>query len=195
MALTWFRLVIPSRLSTLMKVNLAVAIVMAVLLALRGSLSPQLTALINGLLIAATVLFVIAIGPVILVQAYLYPRHCGVWYAWRTGKRRPRRESPETPAHLEHPPTREALSLRSHFQRILATKRPRTQLFEDVVPSDAPSRAAIMLNVADQLELAGKKDGARTCYRQIVERFPGSPAAHEATERLGTLAQNEQTRR
>jgi hypothetical protein len=184
MAWTWMRIVIPSRLRTFMVVNCVVAILMSTLVLMRGSISPQMMWVIQSLVAIALSLFLIGIGPVIMVQAYLYPKQCGVWYAWRHRKDRPRRDSDPTPAHLRHPPTLEALSLRSRFQRVLATKRARTRLFEEAAPTYAPTRAALMLNVADELELAGKKDSARTCYRQIVERFAGSPAAIEAAARL-----------
>ena len=46
---------------------------------------------------------------------------------------------------------------------------------------------ALLLNVAVKLEGSGKREAAETCYRQIVERFAGSPPAREAAQRLASI--------
>ncbi len=85
------RWLIPSRLRTFMIVNLVVAIVMGVLVPMRPVIAKYSSGLayLSLVLLSFSVAAILVVGPWALVQAYLYPKKCGVWYAWRNGTKRP----------------------------------------------------------------------------------------------------------
>jgi hypothetical protein len=66
-----------------------------------------------------------------------------------------------------------------------------TRLIEDAQSAVPVSRSWLLLRVARRLEQSGKIEVAGTCYRQIPDQFPGSPAAAQACARLEALVREE----
>jgi hypothetical protein len=187
---SWARWFLPKRLRTIMIVNLAVAILMGVVMAARPAIARNGSAIANMmlLLLAVSILGAILTLPMAVVQMYLYPKKRGLWYTWENAPKHPAGLDDGVPRHVRYPRSAEATWLRSHWQRVLSVKTPRTRLFENAPARESVSRAALLLTVAHQMEASGKKDAARECYRQIIDRFAATPEAHEAARRMdGTV--------
>jgi hypothetical protein len=182
----WF---LPKRLRTIMIVNLAVAVLMGILMPARPAIARNGSVIANTilLLLGASVIGAVLTVPMVLVQMYLYPKKRGLWHVWENGPNRRSGVDGGLPAHVRYPRSPEATSLRSHWQRVLSAKTPRTQLFEAAPATESVSRAALLLTVAQQMETSGKKEAARTCFRQIIDRFAATPEAHEAARRIDAL--------
>jgi hypothetical protein len=186
----WSSWLLPKRLRTIMIVTVVVAVLMGILIPLRPAIAR------NASSVAGTIVYLLVVSPIgaivialpVLVQMYLYPKKQGLWYAWKTRSQRPARSGVQFPAHVRYPRSPETALLRSQWQRVLSQRTPRTRLFEGVRSTDAVSRAALMLTVGARLEAAGKKEAARTCYEQIIDRFANTLEAHEAAARIEALA-------
>lgn len=139
-------------------------------------------------LLAIFIFGCVVILPIGLTQMYLYRRQRGLWYSWRHPDRRRASRRAAVPAQLCYPPSPAATLLRSQWEKFDWRKRKR--LFEAAANDDSVSRAALLLIVASRLEQSGKNEVAQTCYRQIIERFPGSAAACAASARLVGLSQS-----
>jgi hypothetical protein len=179
----------PRRLRTIMIVNVVVAVFMVTLIWLNGGAGGRGSLIMSTimLLLALSVIGAIITLPMVLVQMYLYPKKHGLWYAWENRSQRGLDAGPQVPAHILYPRSAAAAALRSQWERLLSTKTVRTRLFEGGPATDSVSRAALLLTVAEQMEQAGKKEAARTCYRQIIDRFGATREAEEAAQRVDAL--------
>jgi hypothetical protein len=153
-------------------------------------LSYVLTAIVTTFLVVS-ILTIVIVVPLVLVQLYLYPRKQGVWYQWKHGARRPARDSGVLPAHRRYPGSAADFALRTSWEKTMSKQASRTRLFEAESAAESVSRPAILLTVAGRLERSGKKAAARTCYRQILERFGETKEAGNAELRLDSLETGE----
>jgi hypothetical protein len=191
----WASWLLMKRIRTIMIVNVAVAVLMGILAPMRRAISW------NGSLIAELILFLLVVSavgaiitvPLVLVQIYLYPKKHGLWYAWEKRSHGQVRDVGQLPAHLRYPPSPEMASLRTHWQRTLSRKTTRTRLFEGMAATESVSRAALLLTVAENMDRSGKKEAARTCYRQIIDRFAATPEAQEAERRIEAIVRDDRT--
>ena len=83
---------VPRSIRTYLILNVTLAVVMAIVLAVRAELRSGRHLLVDLFFIAffSSVLATLAIGPFALVEIYLYRRKKGTWYEWRN-QTRPRR--------------------------------------------------------------------------------------------------------
>jgi hypothetical protein len=176
----------PRRLRTYLIVNAVMAILMVFVMALRTELRTgrYLFIDIGLILVYSSVLAALVVGPFALVEIYLYRKKKGIWYEWKTGTRRPPHAFATNPDELRHWKLEAYRARLSRGDLASTRKRERTRLFEAKSQSDPISRAALLLRVADKLELSGKREAARRCYRQIIQRFADSPQARDAARRL-----------
>ena len=178
--------VFPQRIRTYLICNLALAVLMAVVLAVRTELRSGHFLIIDIFLIIfyAVVLASGTVGPFALIEIYLYRQKKGIWYEWKNQTRRPPRDQATSAAQLQH------WKSEAHRVRLAQGSEParsqsnRTRLFEPNDATDPVSRAALLMIVADKLERSGKREAAERCYVQITERFADSPEACEAARRL-----------
>jgi hypothetical protein len=182
--------VLPQRLRTYLIVNVVIAILMGIVLAVRTELRTGRYLLIDvGLiLLFSSALAALTFGQLALVEIYLYRKRKGMWYDWKNGPRRqhPDRVSdPHEVAHWKNEARRARLSRQDPPP---ADGRDRTRLFEAADPTEKVSRASLLLKIADKLERSGKREAAEECYRQIVQRFADSPEAAHAAQRLASMA-------
>jgi hypothetical protein len=174
---------IPTRIRTLMILNVVVALAMVVFL----NFATQIGAGANSLVAIAQIVFVLSLlgvvlfAPLVLVEIYLYKRKKGVFFQWTVSPARPPRDV--IPKHRIRRYPRTAKAETAH------NTRARTQLFESSSVAAPVSRASLLLNVGDELAEAGKKEAAQKCYRQILERFAGTPEAQAASRHLNSPAQ------
>jgi hypothetical protein len=177
---------LPRRLRTYLIVNAVLAILMVVVTAVRNELRTGhfLFIDIGLILFYSSVLGAIIFGPLMLVETYLYRKQKGIWYEWKRGTRRPPRDFATNPDELRHWKSEAHRARLNRGDQPPARNRNRTRLFEANAQSDPVSRAALLLSVADKLELSGKREAARRCYRQIIQRFADSPQARDAARRL-----------
>ncbi len=181
---------VPKHIRTYLTVNLALAVFMAVVMAVRAELRTGRHILIDGFLIIfySTVLASLFFGPFAIVEIYLYRRKKGTWYEWKHQTRARRSDRSMSPDERWYWRS-EAYRVRTALApKLRAERRPRTQLFQEQDPVDAVSRPAILMTVADRFERSGKREAAERCYVQVVERFPDSPQAKEAARRLAVSA-------
>ncbi len=176
----------PQRIGTYLYVNLALAVLMAVVMAGRTELRSGRFLFVDIFLIIfyASVLASLTVGPFALIEIYLYRKKKGVWYEWKNSTRLPHRNlamSPEERQHWKSEAYRTRLA-RGTEPALSHTKR--TRLFEPNDAADPVSRAALLMTVADKLERTGKREAAERCYLQITQRFTDSPQAEEAGRRL-----------
>ena len=85
---------LPKHIRTYMILELSIAVLMAVVLAVRAELHAREFLLIDYLLFCFYTLALAAIffGPLGIVECYLYRQKKGVWYAWKTRNERRRLE-------------------------------------------------------------------------------------------------------
>jgi hypothetical protein len=103
--------------------------------------------------------------PTLAISAHLARKRWELRCAQRDLGKRVDRERDPLPPHIRYPRSPEALSLRLHWEHVLATKKPRTRLFEEAKPGMRVSRSTLLLRAAKRFEQAGKTEGARVCYR------------------------------
>jgi hypothetical protein len=178
--------VFPQHIRTYLIANVALAVLMAVVMAVRTELRSGHFLFIDIFLIIfyASVLASLTVGPFALIEIYLYRKKKGVWYEWKNGARRLPHQLAANAAQLQHWRS-EALRARlARGAEPSQTGRNRTRLFERNDAADPVSRAALLMTVADKLERSGKREAAERCYLQITQRFAGSPQAQEAAQRL-----------
>jgi hypothetical protein len=181
---------LPQRIRTYLYVNLALAVLMAVVMAVRTGLGSGNFLFIHIFLVIfyASVLASLTLGPFALIEVYLYRQKKGVWHAWKNQPRLPRRGLEMSPAEREH------WKSEAYRKRLARAGEPvpihhnRMRLFEPNDAGGSVSRPALLMTVADKLERSGKREAAERCYRQIAERFGDSPQAKEAGRRLSTAS-------
>jgi hypothetical protein len=176
----------PRSIRTYLTVNLALAVLMAIVMAVRSELRSGRFLFIDIFLLIfyALVLASLTVGPFALIEIYLYRKKKGVWYEWKNGTRRQPHELAANAAELQHWKS-EALRARlARGAEPSQSGRNRTRLFEPNDAADPVSRAALLMTVADKLERSGKREAAERCYLQITQRFADSPQAQEAAQRL-----------
>jgi hypothetical protein len=176
----------PRSIRTYLTVNLALAVLMAIVMAVRSELRSGRFLFIDIFLIIfyALVLALLAVGPFALIEIYLYRKKKGVWYEWKNGTRRQPHELSANAAELQH---WKSEAIRARLARGAEPSQSgsnRTRLFEPNDAADPVSRAALLMTVADKLERSGKREAAERCYLQITQRFADSPQAQEAAQRL-----------
>jgi hypothetical protein len=176
----------PRSIRTYLTVNLALAVLMAIVMAVRSELRSGRFLLIDLFLFAfyCLVLSSIFVGPFAIIEIYLYRRKKGAWYAWMNQGKNPRRDRE---INLEERRYWKSEAFRARLGRGSQAQDEhgdRTRLFETGNSADAVSRAALLMNVADKFERSGKREAAERCYLQITQRFADSPQAQEAAQRL-----------
>jgi hypothetical protein len=184
-------LVFPQRIRTYLTLNLALAVLMAVVMAVRSELTTGRFLMIDFLLFAfySLVLCSLFIGPFGVIELYLYRRKKGAWYEWRNRTRPGRSDRAMNLAERRYWKS-EAYRIRlAQGSKPQEDHRNRTRLFETSGPTDPVSRAALLMTVADKLERSGKREAAERCYLQITERFADSPQAREAGRRLAAATE------
>ena len=180
-------LVFPQRIRSYLTLNLSLAVVMAVVMAVRAELTTGRFLVIDFLLFAfySLVLSSVFFGPFGVIEVYLYRRKKGAWYEWKNRTRQGRGDRAMNLAERSYWKSeafRARLSRGNHPRA--EDLRNRTRLFETGDPADPVSRAALLMNVADKLERSGKREAAERCYVEITERFADSPQAAEAARRI-----------
>src|ERR1700677_480583 len=82
----------PKRIRTYLTFNLVLAVLMAVVMAVRAELRTGRFLLVDIFFIVfySAVLASLFIGPFALIEIYLYRKKTGVWYEWKNQTRRPR---------------------------------------------------------------------------------------------------------
>jgi hypothetical protein len=181
---------IPKRIRTYLIANIVIAVLMLVVMAVRTDLRTGRHLVLDVALVImlSSFLAALVVAPLTLVEVYLYRRKKGVWYNLKQGPRRPPPDFVAQPGELAR---RKSEALRARLARgedSILSYEDRTALFESDSGDEPISRATLLLTVAIKLEGAGKREAAETCYRQIVDRFAGSPPAHEAAQRLAMIA-------
>jgi hypothetical protein len=176
----------PRSIRTYLTANLALAVLMAIVMAVRTELRSGHFLFIDIFLIIfyALVLASLTAGPFALIEIYLYRQKKGVWYEWKNGTRRQPYELAANAAELQH---WKSEAFRARLARGAESSQSgsnRTRLFEPNDAADPVSRAALLMTVADKLERSGKREAAERCYLQITQRFADSPQAQEAAQRL-----------
>jgi hypothetical protein len=167
---------IPTRIRTYLVVNIVIAVLLVVFMAMRASIALLL-------FIAALV-----VVPLVLVEVYLYPKKKGIWYDMKHGSRHRAPDFAAQPGELVRRKS-EALKARvASGEEPIKSGEDRTTLFESSPGEGLVSRATLQLNVAATLERSGKREAAERSYRQIIERFADSPPAREAAQRLASMA-------
>jgi hypothetical protein len=181
---------LPQRIRTYLYFNLALAVLMAVVMAVRTELRSGHFLFVDIFLIIfyASVLASLTLGPFALIEMYLYGRKKGVWYEWKNQTRRPLSDLAMSPEERRHWKSEAYLARLALSGEPTQNHRNRTALFERNHSVDPVSRAALIMTVADTLERSGKREAAERCYVQITERFAGSPEAPEAERRLSAAA-------
>jgi hypothetical protein len=176
----------PRSIRTYLTVNLALAVLMAIVMAVRSELRSGRFLFIDIFLIIfyALVLASLTVGPFALIEIYLYRKKKGVWYEWKNGTRRQPHELAANAAELQHWKSEAFRARLARGAEPSQSGRDRTRLFEPNDAADPVSRAALLMTVADKLERSGKREAAERCYLQITQRFAGSPQAQEAAQRL-----------
>ncbi len=177
---------LPQRIRTYLYVNLALAVLMAVVMALRTQLLSGRFLFVDIFLIIfyAAVLASLTVGPFALIEIYLYRQKKGVWYEWKNQASQPLRDLAMSPEERQHWKSEAYRTRLARGGEPAHTHNNRTRLFEPNKANDPVSRAALLMTVADKLERSGKREAAERCYEQITERFADSPQAREAALRL-----------
>ena len=175
---------IPSRIRTLMIVNVLVALAMALFLNFKKQIITGAYLLVDiaQIVLVLALLGIVVTVPLVLVEFYLYRKKKGVLYQWTAAPARPPRDIVTSRRFRRYPRTLEAGAADNN--------RVRTQLFESSSATDPVSRAALLLTVGDKLAEAGRKEAAHRCYRQILERFAGTAEAQDAAQRLKSPARS-----
>jgi hypothetical protein len=176
----------PQRIRTYLTFNVAIAVAMAIVMAVRAEFKNSHFQVIDFVLFGfySAVLLSLFFGPIVVVEVYLYRRKKGAWYEWRNPMGRPRHDrtmSSEERRHWKSEAFRSRLFQSGQPQD---DHRDRTRLFENTSAADTVSRAALLMTVADKFERSGKREAAERCYLQITQRFGDSPQAPEAARRL-----------
>ena len=150
-----------------MIVNVLVAIAMAAFVTLPG-------------VFILAVVGILVCWPLVVVETYLYRKKKGVYYQWKEAPQRPPRDLVPRHRIRRYAQTAEAETAQK--------SRARTRLFESSSATAPVSRASLLLTVGDELAEAGKNEAAQKCYRQILERFAGTPEAEQASRHLKSPA-------
>jgi hypothetical protein len=181
---------LPQRIRTYLYVNMALAVLMAVVMAVRTELRSGRFLFIDIFLIIfyASVLASLAVGPFALIEIYLYRQKKGVWYGWKHQSRLPRQNLDMSPAERHYWKSEAYRTRMARAGEPVQSRRDRTRLFEPNDAADPVSRPALLMTIADKLEREGKREAAERCYLQITERFGDSPQADEAGRRLSATA-------
>ncbi len=179
---------IPKRIRTYLIVNVVFAMVMVGVMAVRTDLRTGRQLIFNVVLILLfSSLFAVLAGlPMALVEIYLYRKRKGIWYDFNNKPRRPAADFAADTGELARRKSEAIRGRLAHRELASPSHQNRTTLFERKSGDEPVSRGALLLNVAEKLEQSGKREAAETCYRQIIERFAQSPAAHEAARRLAS---------
>jgi hypothetical protein len=177
---------VPKHIRTYLTLNLALAVLMTVVMAIRTELRTGRFHLIDLFLVAfySAVLTSIFAGPFAIIEVYLYRRKKGSWYEWKHRKRRSRRDQTKSPEERRYWKNAAYRARASQAGQFPEDSRKRTRLFEKKNAADEVSRPALLMTVADKFEQSGKREAAERCYLQITQRFPESPQAIEAARRL-----------
>jgi hypothetical protein len=175
------------RIRDLMILNAVLAITLGVAIALEDTLMkmriPLARALATGLVVLPTLALVV-VGPLALVEIYLYRRKKGSWY--RLKNPTPPRPQYQRPADL--PPVDTRMPVPAFLEDHPPEPRSRTRLFEAGSTSEPVSRASILLSVARDFEATGRMDAAAKVYQQVLDRFATTPEAQDAAGRLQSLS-------
>jgi hypothetical protein len=180
--------IFPRRIRSYLTVNLALAVLMAIVMAVRSELKGGRFLVIDYLLFCFYILTlaVIFFGPLGVVESYLYSQKKGTWYAWKhrtNSRRRDRARNLEERRAWKNEAIRARLFRGDVFHDNSANRQ---RLFASSTPADATSRPAILMTVAERFEREGKREAAERCYLTITERFADSPQAVEAARRLSS---------
>jgi hypothetical protein len=171
-----------------MILNAVLAVSLAIGMAMNDTLSKRrirwARAAVAGLVALQTLVLVI-VGPLALVEVYLYGKKKGAWYHLRNPtKPRPQYQRPD-----DLPPVAPRMPVPSFLEDHPPQPRPRTRLFESSPPSEPVSRASILLAVARRFETSGRMGAATEVYRQVLDRFTDTPEAQDAASRLRSLSE------
>jgi hypothetical protein len=173
------------RIKDLMILNAVLAITLALSMALNNAISNKIKvirALVAGL-VALPFLMVVIVGPLALVEMYLYRKKKGTWYRMQN----PAKPRPRYQRLTDLPPFDPRMPVPSFLEEPPSQPQSRTRLFEASSASEPVSRASILLNVASRFEASGRMDAAAKVYHQILERFPNAAEARDAAHRLRLL--------
>ncbi len=171
------------RIKDLMILNAVLAMTLALSMALSQRIQNKLQilrALVSGL-VAFPLLMLVIIGPLALVEMYLYRKKKGSWYRMQN--------PPKAPPRYQRPTDLPPYYPRVPVQGELSNQTSRTRLFEASSPSEPVSRASILLAVASRFEASGRMDAAAKIYHQVLERFPNAAEAQDAAHRLQSLSE------
>jgi hypothetical protein len=178
--------VFPQHIRTYLIANLALAVLMAVVMAVRTELRSGHFLFIDIFLIIfyASVLASVMLGPFALIEIYLYRQKKGVWYEWKNQPKRTPRDLAMSAAEFQHWKSEAYRARLARGAEPAQSHSIRTRLFEPNNTAEPVSRAALLMTVADKFERSGKREAAERCYLQITQRFADSPQAQEAAQRL-----------
>jgi hypothetical protein len=175
------------RIKDLMIVNAVLATILALGMALNQSLSkkkiPVARVLYTGLVILPT-LALVTVGPLALVEVYLYRRKKGAWYRLKN----PIEPRPQYRRPPDLPPVDPRMPVPAFLEDEPDRPRSRTRLFEASSSSEPVSRASLLLTLAGRFEDAGRMEAAAKVYRQILDCFADAAEAQDAACRLRRLA-------
>ena len=182
--------IVPRRIRTYLTVNVGLAVLMTVVMAVRAELRTGRYLLIDLFLVGfySTVLASIFAAPFGLVQVYLYRRQKGALYDWQHRTRRRGRDDATRSAERRYWRSEAIRARLTHGSPIPFDPGNRTSLFEHESAADEVSRPALLMKVADRFEQSGKREAAERCYCQITDQFPQSPQAREAAHRLASFS-------
>ena len=123
---------VPQRIRTYLGPNLALAVLMTVVMAIRTELRSGRFLLIDIFLIAfySAVLASIIAGPFWLIEVYLYRRKKGAWYEWKHQTRRSRRDPTKSPEERRYWKNAAYRARVSQADQLPEDRRDRTRLFE-----------------------------------------------------------------
>ncbi len=166
-------------LNAVMAFSLGLGMAMSQLLSKNTLLARALTT--SLIVLPATMLVIV--GPVALVELYLYRRKKGTWY----GLQNPTKPRPQYQRPTGLPPVDPRMPVPAFLEDHPSPPRSRTRLFESSSPSEPVSRASLLLTLAGRFEDAGRIDAAAKVYHQILDRFADAAEAQDAACRLRRL--------
>jgi hypothetical protein len=182
--------IFPQRIRTYLTLNISLAVMMALVMAVRAELKAGRFLVIDYLLFCfyTLMLCVIFFAPLGVVENYLYHRKKGVLYAWKNRTNNRGRERTRMLEERTHWKSEAVRARWSRGDRAADGRTNRTGLLATRNVADGVSRASLLMTVADGFEQAGKREAAARCYQQITQRFADSPQAAEAARRLSSSA-------
>ena len=171
------------RIKDLMILNAVLAISLGLSMALSNRIQNKLQILraLVALVVALPFLILVIIGPLAVVEMYLYRKKKGTWYRLQN----PRKPPPRYERPTDLPPYFSSVPVQDEPSK----PRLRTRLFEAGSPSEPVSRASILMTVASRFETSGRMNAAAKIYHQVLERFPNAAEAQDAAHRLQLLSQ------